>query len=88
MKRFEIYLKEKNGDLDYIQFEKTLEEAEKTVRLFELSDELNGIYEPNSYLIKEVEIKEEEIKREQDAYATEILNNLFSNFNKIFSNLN
>ena len=78
MKRFEIYLKEKNGDLDYIQFEKTLIEAEKTVRLFELSDELDGIYEPNSYLIKEV----------ADTYATEILNNLFSNFNKTFSNLN
>ena len=76
MKRFEIYLKEKNGDLDYIQFEKTLEEAEKTVRLFELSDELNGIYEPNSYLIKEVE----------DTYATEILNSLFNNFNTTFSN--
>ena len=76
MKRFEIYLKEKNGDLDYIQFEKTLEEAEKTVRLFELSDELDGIYEPNSYLIKEV----------ADTYATEILNNLFSNFNNTFSN--
>lgn len=29
MKKFEIYLKETNGDLDYIQFEKTLEEAEK-----------------------------------------------------------
>ena len=78
MKRFEIYLKEKNGDLDYIQFEKTLKEAEKTVRLFELSDELDDIYEPNSYLIKEVE----------DTYATEILNNLFSNFNNTFSNLN
>ena len=76
MKRFEIYLKEKNGDLDYIQFEKTQEEAEKTVRLFELSDELDGIYEPNSYLIKEV----------ADTYATEILNNLFLNFNKTFSN--
>ena len=76
MKRFEIYLKEKNGDLDYIQFEKTLEEAEKTVRLFELSDELNGIYEPNSYLIKEVE----------DTYATEILNSLFINLNTTFSN--
>jgi len=78
MKRYEIYLKEKNGDLDYIQFEKTLEEAEKTVRLFELSDELEGIYEPNSYLIKEV----------ADTYATEILNDLFSNFNKTFSNFN
>ena len=76
MKKFEIYLKETNGDLDYIQFEKTLEEAEKTVRLFELSDELNGIYEPNSYLIKEVE----------DTYATEILNSLFNNFNTTFSN--
>ena len=78
MKRFEIYLKEKNGDLDYIQFEKTLKEAEKTVRLFELSDEIDGIYEPNSYIIKPVE----------DTYATEILNNLFSNFNNTFSNLN
>ena len=78
MKRFEIYLKEKNGDLDYIQFEKTLKEAEKTVHLFELSDEIDDIYEPNSYLIKEV----------ADTYATEILNNLFSNFNKTFSNLN
>ena len=29
MKRFEIYLKETNGDLDYIQFEKTLEEPKK-----------------------------------------------------------
>ena len=29
MKRYEIYLKETNGDLGYIQFEKTLEEAEK-----------------------------------------------------------
>ena len=77
MKRFEIYLKEKNGDLDYIQFEKTLEEAEKTVRLFELSDELNGIYEPNSYLIK---------KEVADTYATEILNSLFNNFNTTFSN--
>ena len=76
MEKFEIYLKETNGDLDYIQFEKTLEEAEKTVRLFELSDELNGIYEPNSYLIKEVE----------DTYATEILNSLFNNFNTTFSN--
>ena len=76
MKRFEIYLKEKNGDLDYIQFEKTQEEAEKTVRLFELSDELDGIYEPNSYLIKEV----------ADTYATKILTNLFSNFNNTFSN--
>ena len=76
MKRFEIYLKETNGDLNYIQFEKTLEEAEKTVRLFELSDELNGIYEPNSYLIKEV----------ADTYATEILNSLFNNFNTTFSN--
>ena len=76
MKKFEIYLKEKNGDLDYIQFEKTLEEAEKTVRLFELSDELNGIYEQNSYLIKEV----------ADTYATEILNSLFNNFNTTFSN--
>ena len=76
MIHFEIYLKEKNGDLDYIQFEKTKEEAEKTVRLFELSDELDGIYKPNSYLIKEVE----------DTYATEILNNLFSNFNNTFSN--
>ena len=76
MKRFEIYLKEKNGDLDYIQFEKTQEEAEKTVRLFELSDELDGIYEPNSYRIKEV----------ADTYATEILNSLFSNFNTTFSN--
>ena len=78
MIRFEIYLKEKNGDLDYIQFEKTKEEAEKTVRLFELSDELDGIYEPNSYIIKEVE----------DTYATDLLKNLFSNFNKTFSNLN
>ena len=76
MKKFEIYLKETNGDLSYIQFENTLEEAEKTVRLFELSDELNGIYEPNSYLIKEV----------ADTYATEILNSLFSNFNTTFSN--
>ena len=76
MKRFEIYLKEKNGDLDYIQFEKTQEEAEKTVRLFELSDELDGIYEPNSYLIKPV----------ADTYATEILNSLFNNFNTTFSN--
>ena len=76
MKRFEIYLKEKNGDLDYIQFEKTLEEAEKTVRLFELSDELDDIYEPNSYIIKPV----------ADTYATEILNSLFSNFNTTFSN--
>ena len=76
MKRFEIYLKEKNGDLDYIQFEKTQEEAEKTVRLFEMADELDGIYKPNSYIIKEV----------ADTYATEILNNLFSNFNNTFSN--
>ena len=76
MKRFEIYLKEKNGDLDYIQFEKTQEEAEKTVRLFELSDELDGIYEPNSYLIKDV----------ADTYVTEIFNSLFSNFNTTFSN--
>ena len=76
MKRYEIYLKETNGDLGYIQFEKTLEEAEKTVRLFELSDELEGIYEPNSYLIKEV----------ADTYATEILNSLFNNFNTTFSN--
>lgn len=76
MKRFEIYLKEKNGDLDYIQFEKTLEEAEKTVRLFEMADEEDGCYIPNSYVIKEVE----------DTYATEILNNLFSNFNATFSN--
>ena len=76
MKKFEIYLKETNGDVGYIQFENTLEEAEKTVRLFELSDELNGIYEPNSYLIKEV----------ADTYATEILNSLFNNFNTTFSN--
>ena len=76
MKKFEIYLKEKNGDMDYIQFEKTLEEAEKTVRLFELDDERNGIYEPNSYLIKEVE----------DTYATELLRDIFIDFNVIFSN--
>lgn len=75
MKRYEIYLKEKNGDMDYIQFEKTIEEAEKTVRLFELDDESNGIYEPNSYVIKEVE----------DTYATDLLNQLFVNFNKTFS---
>lgn len=75
MKRYEIYLKEKNGDMDYIQFEKTIEEAEKTVRLFELDDESNGIYEPNSYVIQGVE----------DTYATEILTNLFNNFNVIFS---
>ena len=78
MKIFEIYLKEKNGDLDYIQFEKTLIEAELTVRLFELSDEIDGIYKPNSFIIKEV----------ADTYATEILNDLFSNFNNTFSNLN
>ena len=76
MKRFEIYLKETNGDIDYIQFEKTLEEAEKTVRIFEVADELDGLYKPNSYLIKEVE----------DTYSTDLLNNLFSNFNKTFSN--
>ena len=78
MKKYEIYLKETNGDLDYIQFEKTLEEAEKTVRLFEMADAEDSIYKHNSYLIKEVE----------DTYATEILNNLFSNFNNTFSNLN
>ena len=76
MKKYEIYLKETNGDLDYIQFEKTLEEAEKTVRLFELSDELNGHLRADSYLIKEV----------ADTYATEILNSLFNNFNTTFSN--
>lgn len=76
MKRFEIYLKEKNGDIDYIKFEETLEEAEKTVRIFEVADEEDGVYHPNSYVIKEVE----------DTYATEILNNLFSNFNATFSN--
>ena len=73
MKKFEIYLKETNRDLDYIQFEKTLEEAEKTVRLFELSDSIDGIYVPNSYIIKEAE----------DHYANEILKNIFTNLNTI-----
>ena len=46
--------------------------------LFELHDSINHVYKPNSFIIKEVE----------DTYATEILNNLFSNFNNTFSNLN
>ena len=85
MKRFEIYLKEKNGDLGYINYETSKELAENMILQLEIEDAKNGVYVPNSFVIKEVEIKEEEIKREQDAYATEILNNLFSNFNKTFS---
>ena len=86
MKIFEIYLKEKNGDLDYINYATSKELSENIILQLEIEDAKNGVYVPNSFVIKEVEIKEEEIKREQDAYATEILNNLFSNFNKTFSN--
>ena len=88
MKKFEIYLKEKNGDLDYINYATSKELAENIILQLEFENAKNGVYVPNSFVIKEVEIKEEEIKREQDAYATEILNNLFSNFNKTFSNFN
>ena len=86
MIHFEIYLKEKNGDLDYINYETSKELAENMILKLEIEDAKNGVYVPNSFVIKEVEIKEEEIKREQDAYATEILTNLFSNFNNTFSN--
>ena len=88
MIHFEIYLKEKNGDLDYINYETSKELAENMILQLEIEDAKNGVYVPNSFVIKEVEIKEEEIKREQEAYTTEILNDLFSNFNKTFSNLN
>ena len=73
MKRFEIY--ERETDI-YICFKNTREEALKCIRLFELHDSINHVYKPNSFIIKEVE----------DTYATEILNNLFSNFNNTFSN--
>ena len=86
MKIFEIYLKEKNGDLDYINYTTSKEQAENIILQLEFEDAKNGVYVPNSFVIKEVEIKEEEIKREQHADATEIKNDLFSNFNKTLSN--
>ena len=46
------------------------------MKIFEIYERETDVYKPNSFIIKEVE----------DTYATEILNNLFSNFNNTFSN--
>ena len=73
MIRFEIYERETNI---YICFKPTREDALKCIRLFELHDSINNVYKPNQFIYKEVE----------DTYASEILNNLFSNFNNTFSN--
>ena len=56
----------------YICFKNTREEALKCIRLFELHDSINHVYKPNSFIIKE----------------SNLLQNIFDNFNKIFSNLN